>query len=161
MGTARPGSAFKSPVPVDEATAQLDKVRFHLKSACPNGDCFPLSQGAGFEMTVKEAESPNQETQLRVVEVRNAAIDLVTGDKPIGGVSAGTVRALESLPADGAKAAEELKNWRKAGHWKEQGGSFAFMFGIAAATKRPTIALEESEGGILDPAMLYGERGDD
>ena len=157
---ARPVSKVKAPVARSVAHEALRTLGFHLGTAARNGDCFPLSVMAGFEVDAEQAAHPQLEALEAVGDARAAAVDLLVADE-IGGITGSVVREHESLPADPAEAELELTDWRQLSHFRKDGYEYcstAFMFGVAAALERPVIVLETKQGDILDPCMLYAER---
>ena len=62
------------------------------------------------EITAEEALHPTPAVLARVQALRTAAIDLVCGNAPIGGVPAAIFRASERLPPNRAAAEEATEN---------------------------------------------------
>ena len=62
-----------------------------------NGDCYPLSAMAGFEISRHDARMPNTGTTATVRELRENAISILTGDDAIDGITATTFRAGEKF----------------------------------------------------------------
>jgi hypothetical protein len=152
---ARPQSMVKPPVPVTKAHAELRELGFTMHDAARNGDCFPLSAMAGFEITdLANVAAPTVHTIETVTKARIAAVDLVTGDSPIGGIDAAVVRENEDLTDTSI-----LDAWKTHGHWRSHaGGSTAFMFAVAHNLKRPVIVMEREGDAILDPCYIYAKR---
>lgn len=153
---ARPQSMVKPPVPVTKAHAELRELGFTMHDAARNGDCFPLSAMAGFEIPdLANVAAPTVHTIETVTKARIAAVDLVTGDSPIGGIDAAVVRENEDLTDTSI-----LDAWKTHGHWRSHaGGSTAFMFAVAHNLKRPVIVMEREGDAILDPCYIYAKRG--
>ena len=157
-------SQLRPSIPLAEALAQLRAVNYERGSASPNGDCWPLSSMAGYELTAQEARMPGTAACASVQKVRGKAIDLVAGTKAIAkGVPAQVFRAEELLPKTPLAAARAFAPWRENGFWSngDVNKGAAFQFGVAAALKRPVAALERSGQTILDPCKIYGTRGAD
>ena len=160
VAKARPQSMVKPSIPIMEAHAMLKEARFEKKEAARNGDCFALSAMAGFELKdLSEVMEPRLYTIEVVGDAREASVDLLTGDAPIGGIDASVVRENEGLDDTSI-----LDDWKTLGHWRpredQAGASTAFMFGVACHLKRPVIVMEKQGGGILDPCFIYGNRKD-
>ena len=58
---------------------------FTMVPVAPDGDCCPLSFGAGYEFTAEEARTPTVDTATGVSKVRNGAINIVAGGRMIDG----------------------------------------------------------------------------
>ena len=131
---------------------QLGRVGFHLESAKPNGDCYPLSAMAGKEITVQEARDPSPPTKELVRQVRERAVGLVTSPEGMGGIDAATFRAGELLPAGTQAAQAAMAPWLANGHWHGSGHhSATFMLGVAADLGRPVVVIERDGDEYLDP----------
>ena len=131
---------------------QLGRVGFHLESAKPNGDCYPLSAMAGKEITVQEARDPSPPTKELVRQVRERAVGLVTSPEGMGGIDAATFRAGELLPAGTQAAQAAMAPWLANGHWHGSGHhSATFMLGVAADLGRPVVVIERDGDEYFDP----------
>tara|TARA_B110001450_G_C17636734_1_gene487502 strand:+ start:115 stop:1803 length:1689 start_codon:yes stop_codon:yes gene_type:complete len=158
VATARPQSMIKPPVPVTKAHAELREIGFTMHDAARNGDCYPLSAMAGFEIPdLADVAAPTWRTMETVRKARIAAVDLVTGDSPIGGIDPAVVRKNEDLPDTSI-----LDAWKTLGHWRsrtEQAGApTAFMFAVAHNLERPVIVMGREGDAILDPCYIYANR---
>jgi len=158
VAKARPQSMVKPPVPVTKAHADLRELGFTMHGAARNGDCFPLSAMAGFEIPdLADVAAPTVRTLETVKTARIAAVDLVTGSAPIGGIDAAVVRENEDLPDTSI-----LNAWKTLGHWRprteQAGASTAFMFAMAHNLKRPVIVMEREGDVILAPCYIYAKR---
>jgi len=155
-------SAVTSGTPRAEVIRYLASIGFMVMEAAPNGDCFALSAMAGHEISAEQAAAPNGETNAKVLALRNAAVDVIAGSAPIGGVDAAVVRALQLLPADAAQAEGAMARWRSLGQWRSAEGEeplpAAFMFAVAVKLGRTVMVLEAKGGGYLSQATLYGAR---
>jgi hypothetical protein len=161
VAKARPQSMVKPPVPATKAHAELRELGFTMHDAARNGDCFPLSAMAGFEIPdLADVAAPTARTLETVKKARIAAVDLVTGDAPIGGIEAAIVRENEDLTDTYTMgcASKFLDAWKTLGHWRRAGGSTAFMFAVAHNLKRPVIVMEREGDAILDPCYIYAKR---
>jgi hypothetical protein len=148
--------------PVPDALAQL--VGWRAGKAEGKGDCSVLSMMAGHEIK-DEAEvlHPSPATLKLVQKARSSGVSIVVGTDPIGGVDAKTFRGQEGICRTPQAAAKEMNAWRSNRHWYADNAheSAAFLFGVSAHLGRPTIVLEQGEGGILDPCKVYAARGKD
>ena len=140
----------------------LFQLRQHgraLTWVAPHGDCFVLAGLASSgEITPEDAIHPPPTVLARVTALRNAAIDIVCGDAPIGGIPAAVFRTGERLPADPTAAEAEMAPWRALGHWEIEGEEWKsplFMFGIALALGRRIVVLERRGTTYLNPASVY------
>ena len=96
---ARPVSLVRPPIPMEAAIADLKGIHFYLREAARNGDCFVLSSCAGFEIEDPATVArPTLSTLERVESLRGAAVDLLTGEEPIGGVPASLVQRGKAFP---------------------------------------------------------------
>ena len=77
--------------------ASFASIGFTPGTALGNGDCFPLSSMAGFEITPSEAANPSASTTEIIRLARVEAIDTLCGHGKIGGIEAKTVRREESI----------------------------------------------------------------
>ena len=95
------------PIPQAEVNAQLADVGFTKSKAKGNGDCYPLSTMAGFEISATAARQPRAGTTASVRQVREAAVGILAGDAAVDGIDAAVFRDGEGLPvdADAARAA--------------------------------------------------------
>ena len=105
------------PISIAQLTFQLEGVGFARSSADINGDCFPLSAMAGFEITATAARKPTPATTANVCQVRENGVNRLAGDAPIDGINAAAFRAGERLPEDAATAAAAMAQWRASGFW--------------------------------------------
>ena len=103
------------PISIASLTFQLSQVCFARSSASRNGDCYPLSAMAGFKITAAAARNPTTASTARVRQVREGAIDKLTGAAAIDGIPAAVFRASEQLPDDAAAAATAMAPWRQTG----------------------------------------------
>ena len=69
------------PIQQAEVNGMLADVGFSKSKAKGNGDCFPLSAMAGFEITASAARMPKASTTATVRELRESAISILTGDE--------------------------------------------------------------------------------
>ena len=148
--------------PILDALAQLDALGWRISKAEGKGDCSVLSMMAGHEIK-DEAQvlNPSPDTLKLVQKARSAGVSIVVGTNPIGGITAKTFREQEGLCCTPQAAAKEMKAWRSNRHWYSEDNahqSTAFLFGVSAHLGRPTIVLEQGEGGILDPCRVYAAR---
>ena len=152
-------SSHQPPIPLAEVRAQLEALHFQRGRARGNGDCFPLSAMAGFEIAKSAAVQPKAATTAAVRLVRGGAIDRVVGDNPIGGIDIATFRVAEGLPADAEDAEAEMSPWRRSGFWHGDPSKFAiFMLGVSLELERPVIVIERAGNNFLNPARIYGAR---
>eukprot|EP00966_Prymnesium_polylepis_P132541 3064038-Prymnesium_polylepis.1 len=68
---------------------------------------------AGFEITAAAARKPTPATTAKVRQVREDAVDMLTGDAAAGGINADVFRTGELVPADAAAAAAAMAPWRE------------------------------------------------
>ena len=153
----------RSHIPAAELTANLNGIDFDRSSARGNGDCYPLSAMAGFEISASAtaARAPNPKTTAAVREVRKGSVTLLTGSDPIGGIDAHVVRECELIPVAPADARNALAPWLNTGHWLgDDGGnkSTFFMFGVACHLGRPIAVIEKDGRDFLNHARIYGAR---
>ena len=146
--------------PIVDAHARLAEFNLALGASAPNGDCFVLSAlCASGEITLEEAVHPTAQVTERVRQIRNAAIDLIAGDAPIGTIAASVFRVGEKLPVDSVGAQIAMAAWRVPGHWKIEGEehkSPIFQFGVSQALEREIVVLENGDDGYLNPTSCYG-----
>ena len=118
--------------------------------------------GRGREISAAQAAAPSQTTRKQVCKLRVAAVELLTGDAPIGGLDSAVVRVEQDLPADSAAAQDEMRLWRQSKFWHVTDALRhqppAFMFGVAASLGRTVLVLEVRGGTYGRLAVLYGER---
>ena len=145
-----------------EVIRYLASIGLMLTEAAPNGDCFPLSAMAGHKISAQQAVAPDDETHTKVRQLRNDAVDTITGSAPIGVVDARIVHTLQRLPGAPAHARRAMARWRELGSWRSAEGEeplpTAFMFAVALQLGRTVMVLEAKGGGYLSKAALYGER---
>ena len=148
------------PVPFATVKAQLGDVGFSKAKANGNGDCYPLSAMAGFEITARAARQPTESTTAIVRETREGSVGLLAGDDDIDGIEATDFRAGEGLPEDAAAALDAMDAWLHPGFWNSGNGnkSASFMVGVALHLGRPVAVLERQGSTFLDPAKVYGAR---
>jgi hypothetical protein len=151
------------PISIPQLTFQLSQVGFTRSSASRNGDCYPLSAMAGFEITAAAARNPTTASTARVRQVREGAIDKLTGAAAIDGIPAAVFRASEQLPDDAAAAATAMAPWRQTGFWFANDGhkSATFQLGVALELGRPVAVIEKKDRAYLDPVRIYGARSAD
>ena len=157
-------SRMLPPVPTAEFATQLEDVGFARGSARGNGDCYPLSAMAGFEISASAARTPTPQTTAVVRQPRRDAANLLTNDTPIDGIQANVVREAEMIPSAAVEAAAALAPWRSTGFWHAGDGankSAFFMMGVAVQLGRPVIVIEKNLRSFLDPARIYGARNAD
>ena len=142
-------------------TAKLNEINFTRSGARGNGDCYPLSAMAGFEISASAARAPRASATAAVREVRKGAVTLLTGGDPIGGIGAHVVRESELIPAAPEAARATLAPWLQTGFWfaGDGGNNFTFfMLGVAIHLGRPIAVIERHGSTFLDPARVYGAR---
>ena len=151
------------PMSIAQLTFQLEGVGFARSSADKNGDCFPLSAMAGFEITAAAARKPTAATTAKVRQVREDAIDRLAGDAAIGGIDAAVFRAGERLSEDAAAAAAAMAAWREPGFWhtNQVNKSATFQLGVGLELGRPIAVIQKSGRIFLDPTRIYGARNAD
>ena len=158
-GTRDPVRSQVQP-PIVDAHARLAEFNLALGASAPNGDCFILSAlCASGEITPEEAAHPTAQVTERVRHIRNAAINLIAGDAPIGTIAASVFRVGEQLPVDSVGAQIAMAAWRVPGHWKIEGEEYKssiFQFGVSQALEREIVVLENGDDGHLNPASCYG-----
>ena len=98
------------PVSIAQLTFMLEGVGLARSSADNNGDCYPLSAMAGFEITAAAARKPTTATTAKVRQVREDTIDRLAGHAPIDNLGADVFREGERLPADRVKGNISNKN---------------------------------------------------
>ena len=153
------GTHILPPVSVTELTTQLGEIGFARSGASKNGDCYPLSAMAGFEIPAYAARNPTAQTTARVRQLRQGSIELLVADT-VGGIDSAVFLASEKLPADAHAAAAAMANWREPGFWFANDGnkSASFQLGVAAKLERPVVVIEKMGKTFLDPARIYGAR---
>ena len=153
------GTHMLPPVSVTQLTTQLGELGFARSGASKNGDCYPLSVMAGFEIPAYAARNPTAQTTARVRQLRHDSIELLVADT-VGGIDAAVFLASEKLPVDAHAAAAAMANWREPGFWFANDGnkSASFQFGIAAKLERPVVVIEKMGKTYLNPARIYGAR---
>ena len=136
------GTHILPPVSVTELTTQLGEIGFARSGASKNGDCYPLSAMAGFEIPAYAARNPTAQTTARVRQLRQGSIELLVADT-VGGIDSAVFLASEKLPADAHAAAAAMANWREPGFWFANDGnkSASFQFGVAAKLERPVVVV--------------------
>ena len=87
------------PIPQAEVNAQLADAGFTKSKAKGNGDCYPLSAMAGFEISATTARQPRAGTTASVLEVREGAIGILAGDAAVDGIAAAVFRDGEDARA--------------------------------------------------------------
>jgi len=130
--------AASMPVPLTEQAVrdQLTRGEYALGPAEAVGDCFLLLvlRGAG-QITAAQAKDPDDETMTKINLLRVAAVELITGTAPIGGMDPSVVRDQQKLPTDSAEATREMAGWREGRHWwtplAQRHQSADFMFAVA------------------------------
>ena len=140
--------------------AQLADVGFSKSKAKGNGDCYPLSVMAGFEITAAAALRPTADTTVRVRETREGSVGLLAGDGGFDGIEATVFRAGEDLPGDSAAVLDAMDAWLQPGFWNSGNGnkSASFMLGVALHLDRPVAVLERKGKTVLNPVKVYGAR---
>ena len=126
-------------------TAKLNEINFTRSGARGNGDCYPLSAMAGFEISASAARAPRASATAAVREVRKGAVTLLTGGDPIGGIGAHIVRESELIPAAPEATRATLAPWLQTGFWfaGDGGNNFTFfMLGVAIHLGRPIAVIE-------------------
>ena len=150
-------------IPSSTLSLQLAERDFKRGVAADNGDCFPLSAMAGFEISAAQARAPNSQTTDASRIVREGAIGLLTDDNPIDGIDAAVFRAGEKLPVSSDDALSEIKDWRSPKFWswdpKDGNKSASFQLGVALHLARPVAVIERTGNSYRDPARVYGARG--
>ena len=151
--------------PIPDALAQLGAFGWRVGKAERKGDCSVLSIMAGHEIKDEVLVlNPSPDTLKLVQKARSAAVSIIVGTNPIGGINAKTFREQEGLCPTPQAAAKEMKAWRSNRHWYSDDNpheSAAFLFGVSAHLGRPTIVLEQGNGGILDLCRVYAARSED
>eukprot|EP00966_Prymnesium_polylepis_P100512 2327614-Prymnesium_polylepis.1 len=95
----------------------LSAVDYVPGQAEAEGDCFPLSAAAGFELTADQCAHPDAAAEEHVHTTRNGAIDLVAGTGAVGGIDASVFRGEEKLPPTAADAEAAMVSWRDNYYW--------------------------------------------
>ena len=153
-------SVILPPIPFATIKAQLANAGFSKAKANGNGDCYPLSVMAGFEIAATAARQPTTATTTSVRETREGSIGLLAGDDDLDGIEATVFRAGEGLPDDAAAALDAMDAWLHPGFWSSGNGnkSASFMVGVALYLERPVAVLERKGRTFLDPVRVYGAR---
>jgi len=125
-------------IPVVTMEAQLGGVGFTRSEAKGDGDCYPLSVMAGFEIAAEEACQPTADTTTMVRRAREGSVGLLAGDDPLDGIEAAVFRTGERLPRDATEASDVMEEWREPGCWDNGNGnnSASFMLALALHLKR-------------------------
>ena len=127
----------------------LADVGFSKSKAKGDGDCYPLSAMAGFEITPSAARSPKAATTAAVRELRESAIAILTGDDAVDGITATTFRAGEKLPEDGDEAHTAMAAWLEPGFWNpgdgNRFGSFMLAITFVPGVIDPTSKAEREK----------------
>ena len=110
-------SVMLPPIPQAEVNAQLADVGFTKSKSKGNGDCYPLSAMAGFEISATAARQPRDGTTASVRQVRKAAVDVLAGNAAVGGIDAAVFRVGECLPVDAEATREAMAPWLESGFW--------------------------------------------
>lgn len=156
-------SHMRPPIVGSDLCAQLKGVGFARSTAAKNGDCFPLSAMAGFEITATAAKSSRAAATRAIVRgVRKGAVDILATSKPtVHGVDASVFRASELLPEDAAAAHAAMSPWLELGFWQLENDphkSASFQLGVSLHLERQVAVIERSGGKYTDPARIYGAR---
>ena len=153
-------SVMLPPIPQAQLNAQLADVGFTRSKANRNGDCYPLSAMAGFEISATAARQPRAGTTAFVHEVRAGAIGILAGDAAIDGIDATVFRGGELLPLDAAAARVAMAAWLNTGFWNgSDGNKFAsFMLGVSLHLERPVAVIQRKGKTFLNPVKVYGAR---
>ena len=148
------------PTPQAEVNAQLADVGFTKSKAQGNGDCYPLSAMAGFEISATAARQPRAGTTASVHQVREAAVGILAGDAVVDGIDAAVFRDGERLPVAADAAREAMTPWLESGFWNSADGhKFAsFMLSVALHLERPVAVIERKGKTFLNPVRIYGAR---
>jgi hypothetical protein len=148
------------PIPQADVNAQLAEVCFTKSKAKGNGDCFPLSAMAGFEITATAARQPRAGTTVSVREVRQGGVGVLAGDAAVGGIDAAVFRDGEGLPKDAAAAREAMAPWFESFFWNTANGiKFdSFMLGVGLHLKRPVAVIDRKSKTFLNALKVYGAR---
>ena len=158
-------SHMLAPMAVNQLMGSLADRSFTRSTARGNGDCYPLSAMAGFEISVTAAKVPTATTTATVRQARQGAIGLLSGNDAIDGIEASVFRAGEQLPEDAAAARAAMDPWRASGFWSSEGAdgnkSASFQLGVALHLGRPVAVIERRGRVYLDPARIYGARDAD
>ena len=150
------------PKQISDVHSSLSSIHFFPGIAKGDGNCYPYSSMAGFEITKEEAANPTSETIEKVRLTRVAAVDKLCGHAAIGGVISKTVRREEGIKVTSHAAAKQMAPWKKSFHWGGSGKLSAFwQFGTALHLDRPIAVIEKkSEDQYYDPARIYGAKDD-
>ena len=153
-------SVMLPPIPQADVNAQLADVGFAKSKAKGNGDCYPLSVMAGFEISATAARQPRAGTTASVRQVREAAVGILAGDAAVDGIDAAVFRDGEGLPVDAEAAREAVAPWLESGFWNSADGhKFAsFMLSVALHLERPVAVIERKGKTFLNPVRIYGAR---
>ena len=153
-------SVMLPPTPQAEVNAQLADVGFTKSKAQGNGDCYPLSTMAGFEISATAARQPRAGTTASVHQVREAAVGILAGDAVVDGIDAAVFRDGERLPVAADAAREAMTPWLESGFWNSADGhKFAsFMLSVALHLERPVAVIERKGKTFLNPVRIYGAR---
>ena len=153
-------SVMLPPIPQAAVNAQLAEVGFTKAKANGNGDCYPLSAVAGFEISATAARQPRAGTTASVRQVREAAVGILAGDAAVDGIDAAVFRDGEGLPVDAEAAREAMAPWLQSGFWNSgNGNKFAsFMLSVALHLERPVAVVERQGKAFLNPVRVYGAR---
>ena len=160
-GCAQTGTMVAG-VPLEEFTSKLRALGFDRSQALGEGDCFPLSAMAGFELSETEARDPSASSlDVMTKRVQQAAAKLA-GDEQIDGVQAAGMRAQERLPRGAEAALEAMQQWTDSAFWRKHdgGAEFAtFMLAMALELGRSIVVFERrNRTEFLNPAKIYGAR---
>eukprot|EP00966_Prymnesium_polylepis_P322275 7378546-Prymnesium_polylepis.1 len=100
---------------------------------------------AGFEITAAAARNPTTATTARIRQVREGAIDKLTGAAAIDGIPVAVFRASEQLPDAAAAAAAAMAPWRQPGFWfaNDRHKSSSFQLGVALELGRSVAVIEK------------------
>eukprot|EP00966_Prymnesium_polylepis_P334485 7389864-Prymnesium_polylepis.1 len=151
-------------IAVSELMGRLASIGFTRSSARGNGDCYPMSVMAGFEISATAAKQPTAATTEAVRGVREGAVGILAGEAAVDGIDAVVFRAGERLPEDAGAARTAMADWREPGFWSSAGAngnrSSSFHLGVALHLERPVAVLERRGKVYNDPARIYGARED-
>ena len=159
------GEVTLPPFAVSELMGRLASIGFTRSAARKNGDCYPMSAMAGFEISATAAKQPTAATTNAVREVRAGAIGILSGKAAVDGIAAVVFRAGERLPEDAVAAHDAMANWLEPGYWSSAGvngnKSASFQLGVALHLVRPVAVIERRGKVYIDPARIYGARDAD
>ena len=157
---ANVGSRIRPPVAATELTAQLADVGFSKGKSRRNGDCFPMSAMAGFEITTATANNPTSATKEIVRATRVGSIQTLASEDPIDGIDPVVFREGEKLAADAMIAWDDMRHWMDLGYWLAEtpDESASFQLGIALHLRRPIAIIQRQGKTYLDPARVFGAR---